>query len=448
MPAASNAPVRPNLLLFLTDQQARATIGAYGNRHVRTPHMDAIAAAGVCFTHSYCTSPVCSPARASQVTGRMPHEVGVDVNDLPLTPGIPVMGDIFRDAGYETAWTGKWNLPDSYPELPDAIPGFDNLNAQIHPLPSFGTRADRRVAAAAMKFLAGEHRQPFLLVVSIMNPHDICYWIMDRAAELEQLLGDAPGEKVLPPLPPNFAVDPDEPEFIAKCRQQEIYGPEMLWTKRWTEQQWRSYLYAYYRFVEQADARVGDVLSALRESGLDASTLVLLTSDHGEGLAAHRWVTKLMLYEESVTVPLLLRWPGHIPANTRDETHLVSALDLLPTMCDYAGVEPPAGIRGTSLRPLVEQPDLPGVEFVVSELQPDPERTQMRGRMVRSTRYKYVIFSEGRNPEMLFDLQNDPLETNNLAYQGKMQDEVTRHRALLRRWIEETGDLFTAAVRL
>ena len=170
-----------------------------------------------------------------------------------------------------------------YPELPDAIPGFDNLNAQIHPLPSFGTRADRRVAAAAMKFLAGEHRQPFLLVVSIMNPHDICYWIMDRATELEQLLGDAPGEKVLPPLPPNFAVAPDEPEFIAKCRQQEIYGPEMLWTKRWTDQQWRSYLYAYYRFVEQADARVGDVLSALRESGLDASTLVLLTSGSRRG---------------------------------------------------------------------------------------------------------------------------------------------------------------------
>ena len=436
-------PERPNILFILTDQQARATLGAYGNPHVRTPHLDSLAAGGISFMHSYCTSPVCSPARASLVTGRMPHEVGVDFNDLPIAPGIPGMGDIFRAAGYETVWTGKWNLPDSYPRGADPIPGFHYLDSGRE---SFATRIDRRVAHSAVEFIAGEHERPFLLAVSLLNPHDICHWIMDSAAPLEALLGVAPGNRFLPPLPPNFAMDPAEPEFIATCRQRAAYGPELLWTKHWNEQQWRTYLYIYHRFVEQIDARVGSVLAALQESGLDESTLVVFTSDHGEGMAAHRWAAKLMLYEESVTVPLLLRWTGHLPANVRDETHLASGLDLLPTLADYAGVPLPSGVRGTSLRPAIEQPHLPGADFVVSELQPDPERTEMRGRMVRTGRYKYVAFSEGSNPELLFDLQTDPLETRNLASQPTMQDELTRHRAVLRRWIEQTGDPFEGPV--
>ena len=183
---------RPNILFILTDQQARATLGAYGNPHVRTPHLDSLAAGGISFMHSYCTSPVCSPARASLVTGRMPHEVGVDFNDLPIAPGIPGMGDIFRAAGYETVWTGKWNLPDSYPRGTDPIPGFHYLDSGRE---SFATRIDRLVAHSAVEFIAGEHERPFLLVVSLLNPHDICHWIMDRAAPLEALLGVPPGGK-------------------------------------------------------------------------------------------------------------------------------------------------------------------------------------------------------------------------------------------------------------
>ena len=184
-------------------------------------------------------------------------------------------------------------------------------------------------------------------------------------------------------------------------------------------------------------------MAVLEEHRLQDDTLVIFTSDHGEGVGAHRWVVKLMLYEEPVTVPLVVSWKGLTPSGAVDSHHLVSGVDILPTMCDYAGLEPPADLEGMSLKPLIDNPALPGRDFVVSELQPDTQRPELRGRMVRTRRHKYVAFSEGRNPEMLFDLDSDSGETRNLAFVAAQAEELNRHRVLLRSWIERTGDSFT-----
>ena len=230
-------------------------------------------------------------------------------------------------------------------------------------------------------------------------------------------------------------------------RKQEAVIPnfgwnELRWTDSWDERHWRRYLAAYDGLVDLVDIQIGRVLSAITDAGIGDSTLVVLTSDHGEGVAAHRWATKQMLYEEPVGVPLVLRWPGVIPAARFDQSHLASSVDIVPTLCDYAGVGAPGGLAGGSLRGVIDDPDRDGRDFVVAELQPDPFRLELKGRMLRSRRYKYMAFSAGADPEMLFDLETDPLETVNLAGSASHDGILAEHRALLTAWTHRTADPF------
>ena len=455
---------RPNVVLIITDQQTRATISAYGNDRTHTPHMDELAAGGVAFEKSYCSSPLCSPGRASIVTGHMPHTTGVDINDLPVRDGIANLGEIFSSAGYETVWAGKWNLPESFPPEPDAIGGFGNLEWLRRPYPSIeqiiagdfspvagqepyrdlGTSMDADITDAAVRYISGAPREPFLLAVSLYNPHDICFWIIDRDHDM---LPAVPPDASLPDLPDNFDAVANEPEFVRWMREQEAVIPdhgwnELRWTHDWDERHWRRYLYVYYRLVEMVDVQIGRVLSAISDAGIQNSTLVALTSDHGEGVAAHRWATKQMLYEEPVTVPLVLRWPEMIPAARFDRSHLASGVDIVPTLCDYAGVDAPGGLAGESLRPVIDDPTHHGRDFVVAELQPHPFRLELKGRMLRTRRYKYMAFSAGADPEMLFDLERDPTETVNLARSADHEGVLAEHRARLRSWTVQTDDPF------
>jgi arylsulfatase A-like enzyme len=428
---------RPNVLFVFTDQQTRNAMNVAGNPWVRTPHMDSLARNGMLFRNAYCTSPVCVPSRASVVTGRMPHETGVEHNGLPLPAQFPTLGEVFRAAGYETAWAGTWQLSDARLTDENAIRGFRNLVLPPSPRNRLGTISDDLVADRAIEFIRQKRRQPFLLGVSLLNPHDICYWIMERDGDvLDPFLpkGD------LPPLPANFEADPDEPEFIQICRRRGHYGNEQQWTKNWDERRWRTYLAVYYRMVEHVDMRLSRILEALRASGLEENTVIIFTSDHGEGMAAHRWVVKLMLYEETAGVPFVTSGPGIRRGVVSD--HISSGIDIMPTLCDYAGVEPPPGLHGQSLRPVFEGTTVPRREFVVTELLPDLKRTELKGRMLRTQRFKYLVFSHGARPEMLFDLANDPGETKNLAVESGYRGELQRHRLLLEGWMKQTADPF------
>lgn len=393
--------------------------------------MDSLAAGGVRFKKSYCTSPVCGPSRSSLITGRMPHETGVSVRCRTIHKSISNFGHIFREAGYETIWTGKWHLPRSYPRK--ALPGFDYLPVMSEHY-HLGSMTDYAVADRAVKFLCKKHERPFILVVSLHNPHDICSWIPRPPVKHARI-------SRFPPLPANFAIDQNEPKYIKDCRVRTNYGAVGR-TKNWDNNQWRAYLWAYYKYVGKVDRLLGRIFKTLHRQNLEEDTLIIFTSDHGEGCAGHHWVTKLMLYEESVTVPMIVCWKGITPAGIVDRTHLVSGLDVLPTMCDYAGLEVPEGVRGISLRSLIENPSLGGHKFLVAELQAFKNQPKRKGRMVRTRQYKYVVFSDGENPEMLFDLEADPGETRNLAYRPAMRGKLIRYRNLLRKWIAETKDSF------
>jgi arylsulfatase A-like enzyme len=186
------------------------------------------------------------------------------------------------------------------------------------------------------------------------------------------------------------------------------------------------------------DREIGTVLEALAASGLEENTLIVFTSDHGDFDSAHKLEHKSILYEEAVRIPFIMSWKGRIGAGGIDDAHLVSnGLDLLPTLCDYAGAEMPAGRPGSSVRPLAEGKSPLWRDHVVVESE--------KGRMVRSARFKYCVYRSGRNREQFTDLENDPGEMNNLAGKAEADAEMKRHRWLLAEWVEKTEDRIGAA---
>lgn len=423
---AAEAKKRPNVLIITTDQQRVDVMSAVGNKWVKTPNMDSIAARGVYFVNSYCSYPLCSPSRSSLHTGRTPHEIKVNTNGLPIDPAIPISGQVFRGAGYETGYAGKWHMPASYPS--DGIAGYEVLNKTSRQ-GKLAHDVDEATMNAAIEFLRRKHDKPFLLVVSFINPHDICLLAGERSSLVDEVWKryQPSANAELPPLPINFASPAGAPE-----------NPKLSLHAGWDDNHWRRYCYAYYRLLEDVDRQVGQVLDALRKSGMEENTLVVYTSDHGEGLAAHHWTGKMMFYEGEAAVPLIVSWKGVTPAGRIDREHLVSTLDVLPTICDYAGVKPPPSLRGQSLRCIIAKPDQPGHEFVASEMARGGKGA--RSFMVRTKRYKYMVFPGAETPEMLFDLQTDPGEMKNLSGDKAMAAELERHRNLLAQWRATTEE--------
>jgi arylsulfatase A-like enzyme len=420
---------RPNLLLILTDQQSVYALGANGNRDLATPAMDSLVENGVSFHESYSTYPVCSPARSSIFTSRMPHETGVMDNGIGIAAGMPTMGDHFRENGYETVYSGKWHLPKSFADPQ----GF----RQLYGGASLAADMDEPTASACVKWLSAKPRQPFLMVCSLMNPHDVCYWIREHKGRREY-----PNLARFPQPRANMAVDPNEPEYIQNHRNAgyNLMSEAVGIAKEWHAGDFRYYLHDYYRMVEAVDRQVGRLLSALRLAGLDRNTTILFTSDHGEGMGAHRWVQKAAFWEEAVKTPLVVAGQGVRGKGEHNTRDLASGLDIFPTLCDYAGIAPPEGIRGSSLRTAIEG-GFWQRSYLVSELAVYgvPER---QGRMLRTQRHKYVVFNGGARPEQLFDLDLDPGEVYNLAGQAGSAPVLQEHRNLLRAWMAETKDPF------
>lgn len=422
-------PPRPNLLFLITDQQTAGALSCAGNPHLKTPNLDRLAARGVRFEKSYCTNPLCCPSRTSFFTSRMPHELGVNGNtDAEIAAkGVPTMGELFQAAGYETAYAGKWHLQVPFPAFKNGkMPGFTVLplaGRDPHQIDKEtdgkGLTVDPNTANAAIDFLKQPHSKPFLLVVSILNPHDICEY--PECSALRNLLPKDPAQ--LPPARPNLRDTGKLPKALERA----------LAHADWTEQQWREYLWVYYRLAEIADAEAGRVLDALDQTGLAASTVVLFTSDHGEMMGSHGMITKQKLYEEAAAVPFIVATPQTKAAV--NPQHLVSGLDVLPTLLDYAGISAPDTLRGRSLRPLVDGKSVPWREFVAAE-----SRAIGDARMIRTDRYKLIAFGTGEPREQFFDLEKDPGELTNLVAGPALAGEVDRHRKLLEQWMKDTGD--------
>ncbi|MGM0494453.1 MAG: sulfatase-like hydrolase/transferase [Armatimonadota bacterium] len=407
----------PNVLLIITDQQHIDTISAAGCSQISTPALDALAERGTRFAHSVSANPLCSPARSAIFSGRTSCEAGVHVNGRPIRAEFPNLGQwLSSRGGYDAAYAGKWHLPQGATHF---IPGFDVISTGVA---GQGNIADTAVSGACAGWLDNRtSADPFLLVASFVQPHDICQWLRLNSRKMDELPISGL-ENQLPPLPDNFGFDPLEPASVASRRE----GNEGV-SNGWSEEQWRYYLWSYYRHVEMVDAEIGRVLSGLEESGHADDTLVIFTADHGEGTAHHQMTRKNLLYDEALAVPLMVALPGEIAGGRADNAHLASGLDMMPTICDYAGIDAPPKMRGRSLRPVLEQRNTTWREFAVAEV------NNNTGRAVRTDRFKYITYA-GDPVEQLFDMIEDPGEMNNLADDAVYADTLADHRALLRDW--------------
>ncbi|HPA17991.1 MAG TPA: sulfatase-like hydrolase/transferase [Verrucomicrobiae bacterium] len=432
--AGDGAKGAPNLLFILTDQQYAGAMSCAGNLDVSTPAIDSLAARGVRFESAYCSQPLCLPSRVAMVTGAYPHEFEATHNAPKWERAlVPLLGSVLSAGGYQCAWFGKWHLPLEPSKT--AEHGFAIVEHDR------GRGNDERIAGAVSRFLARPDGRPFFVVASFTNPHNICEWARGEPTP-EGPIPPPPPPEACPALPQNYEIPFDEPEVI---RAIQARHPPGYPTTGWAPDRWRQYRWAYCRLVEKVDAEVRRLLDVIEERGVAGTTIVIFSSDHGDGNGAHRWNQKQVLYEEATRVPFVITTPG-MRAGRVDRDHLIDAgLDLYPTLCDFARVKPPPHLRGRSVRPLLEDAaSASWREHVVCETEFAANSGGMgiSGRLVRTGRYKYICYSEGGRREQFFDIQKDPGESLNLIGVPELAAGIREHRERLARWCRETGDAF------
>jgi arylsulfatase A-like enzyme len=233
-----------------------------------------------------------------------------------------------------------------------------------------------------------------------MNPHDICQIGCIRSGQGQFPL---PAELELPPLPANFRARPSESATLVENVRN---SSRRLASRDWTEKDWQLYNWMYYRFCEMVDSSIGRVLGALEASGEAGNTLIVFTSDHGEGLGSHGLYWKAFMYDASVRVPFVMSFPGRLPEGVVDDQIFVSGIDLFPTFCDAACIAQPDGLCGKSVLAQLKSGRRTGDALISS--------SSFGGRMVVDDHYKSIRY-RGDRVYQLFDLAADPSETVNIA---------------------------------
>jgi arylsulfatase A-like enzyme len=398
LPCFAFAEKRPNIVYLLADQWRASAFGFTGDPNVKTPQLDKLAAQSVRFANAVSVCPVCTPYRAALMTGRFPTTTGMFLNDLYLPDSELCMGEIFKAAGYDTAYIGKWHLDGhgrkSYIP-PERRQGFDYWKGaecdhdynQSHyytgssPEKKLWDGYDTFAQTADAQAYLRDHAKsakPFLLFLSYGTPH------FPHGTAPEEYKAMYPPEKLK--LAPNVPAE-----------QQETARRELV---------------GYYAHCTALDKCIGDVLATLQQSGLADKTIVVFTSDHGEMMGAHniKPILKQWPYDESAHIPFLLRRPR---TRARVVTTPINVTDVLPTLLGLAGVAIPKTIEGEDLSKLVTGkgpgPDRAALLMNVSPFIPQLE--EYRG--IRTSRYTYVRNLAG--PWMFFDNQSDPYQMRNLA---------------------------------
>ena len=430
---------KPNILFIMTDQQFADIMSCrMGTKYINTPAMDSLAKDGMFLTNAYAANPLCMPSRNSIFTGRYPHETGRQINcKWQLNPAEFVsMGTYFKNTGYDTGYVGKWHL--WYDTKDKKSHGFD-MTAVLK-----NKGHDDEMPAPAIDFMQKNRHNPFLLVVSFSNPHDMCQLAR------HQKLPSGP----IPPLPPmdqrpplknNMEPPTNESDAMTLIRKS-YHNSSKFPVGDYDEDKWRRLSWGYCRLVEKVDALIGKVLDGLKESGQLDNTLIVFTSDHGDCHGAHRFNQKTVFYEESARVPLILSYKNVIKHGTSDM--LVSTgIDILPTIFDFANIDQPKKLSGRSLKTIAlgKQPKRWRYYIVVHNFMTqggpvDGKIPKVKGRMVRSKSYKYCLYDHGKQREELFDMKNDRLETENLAVKLECKNILKQHRGFLTAFAEKHQD--------
>ena len=422
VPSLAWAKELPNIIYIVTDQQTASAMSCMGNDDLHTPNMDKLAQAGVLFRNAYCSTPLSGPARAAMFTGYTSHEVGLARNGTPIPDSLRnrTLGTLMQDVGYDCIYAGKWHVHTA--SMPDKEFGFTT----IHP------HSDNGLAEACVDFLEQKHTKPFFLVAGFDNPHNICEYARSQNLPWGNI-EDLP-QNEWPGLPLNFAKNPYDADVIS---YEQSLNYSAYPTRNYTPDDWRRYRSLYYRLVEKVDAEIGKILNAIDKQDLWKNTVVIFTSDHGDGVGAHHWNQKSALYEEVVNIPLIVTLPGKKNAGKEMPQLVNNGVDFFAAVCDWAGIQLPEGLHGVSFRLLVEKadPSLKHQDYIVTETTFD-KGGNTRGWALRTSRYKYVLYDKGRYREQLFDMEKDRGEMRNLAIEEKYKEILLQHREYLHDWMK------------
>ncbi len=396
---------KPNILFIHVDQMHWDAISGFGNPHVKTPAMDRIAQDGISFRASYATMPQCVPARTCWYTGRMSCETGAPTNGDSCRPDIPDLGQWFsKHSDYHPVYAGKWHVNGR-----DVAKSFDLIYGKPQ---AKGEYMDGAVARACMGFLDNYNDdKPFFLNAGFMNPHDCCYTVGARGGQGKFAFAKEIADE-LPPLPENW---------VKPSRKGKFYSD-------WTEEQWRFYIYTYYRWVEMVDAEIASLYDAVRSSPFADNTVIIFSADHGEGVGFHGNVSKGYMEDEAWRVPLTIVDPrANKTRGVVDNVHLSTGVDITATILDYAQLPPmPKMTIAKSLKPLVEGKEIEWREHVIGE--------SFHGQQVavRDEQYKTILYLNPKIKTKVFDMNADPLEMNNLMDSPELGETVMqKHKKLL-----------------
>ena len=479
----------PNILMLMPDQQLADCLSCAGHPQIKTPNMDRIAREGMRFAEATTVSPICMPARISFIKGLYPHNYGIWANYGELPAADETLFHILQRAGYSTAYIGKSHyyphaerwfttpdirsreesmhalglehvyettdlvnfrklgsfVKDRWEELGlwetfdkdnrerrefGGVMSASNLMVRPSPLP-VEEYVDSCIGRKAVEFVqAYEDARPLCLFVGFVGPHEP--W-------------DAPGEYATmydpdetPPAIPVPEGSESLPDYVLSKRDFEVLSPEVMKTIP-------NIRGNYYGKISLVDAWFGRILDVFEGRGWLDDLLVVHWSDHGEMAGDHGRLEKMTFHESSLRVPLVLRWPGRIPADTTTSA-LVENIDVFPTLLEAAGCEPSVRALGRSLWPVMRDPQTEVREYQLSEIYGSKEFVDRR-MMIRSHRHKYAMDEAGRG-FMLYDLQEDPQEQHNLiGREGTASLEQEMREVLLKRLVASQYSLRPASER-
>jgi len=464
---------KPNLILFLPDQQRADTVSCYRGVKVHAPNLNKVASESVVFERAYVTHPVCTPSRSSLMTGTWPHINGCTKNNVPLDPRFRVFPELMEDRDYRTAYIGKWHLGEEGP----AGRGFqqwistDDHGDYISFLVSAGVAPDKpngrfsKLAISnlplelsrpkflekhACEFIEKHHRDPFILVVGFVEPHSPYNGPLNDEHPLDQV--DLDLTATLPEsenIPLRYRLMREWQQAEAALDRQRL--PAQLFFGI-TPEEYRSIKQRYLGLITLVDQSIGAILGCLERFGLSGNTIVVHTSDHGDSLGAHRLFGKEVMFEEAARVPLLIR----LPDQKRGKVVLqpVSHIDFVPTLLDLLGHPNHPQCAGKSLLPLINEEAVPP-ENVFLEWAPNRTKVKKgtslaRRRMIKraveeSTRavvsfdgWKLCLRDKDLNE--LYNLSEDPLETRNLYENRQYAPVISRLTGEIHRWQESAND--------
>ena len=429
--AIAATPRRPNVLFLFADDQRADTIAAHGNPHIKTPHIDGLARAGVSFRRNYVfggnSGAVCVPSRAMLMSGK----TWFAINTATLA-GEKLMPELFGENGYTTFGTGKWHNGQAswlraFQHGESVMFGgmSDHTKVPLHDRTPDGKMAGPRTGAgfstemfadAAIRFLETQDgAKPFFLYSAFTAPHD----------PRQPPPGFPANYAARPPLPKNFLPQLPFDNGAMNGGRDENLG---AWPR--TEAMIRDQLAEYYAMVEHLDAQIGRILAVLKRRGLADNTIIVYAADNGLALGSHGLLGKQSVFEHSMRTPFIIGGPG-IPSGRSVEA-FTYLFDIFPTLCELATITPPAGIFGESVRPLWD-----GTKARLRDTVFLPYIQVQRA--VRDERWKLICYPK-LGYSQLFDLETDPNETKSVYDNPVHAAHITRLLAQMKAWQAKVGD--------